>query len=353
MTNTFTQSPLFGNFFADPKTAQAFSAEAFLAGMIAFETAWTQTLIDCGVVDEVTGKQAIEVLGSTRIDLDKMGAGNVDGLPVPELIRQLRKGQPKEVAAAIHTGATSQDVIDTVLMMTCRAEMQRFISAIDRCLKRLKDLDTQFGDQALMGRTRMQAALPIKVRNRLNGWIAPLTTCRTKLDDLVASVCPLQFGGPVGLRQIDGVEGDQFAARLAQRLGMTNAACWHTDRTPVLTIGHWLTVLTGALGKIGQDITLMAQQGIDEITIAGGGGSSAMPHKKNPVRAEALVTLARFNAAQNGLLGQAMIHEQERSGMAWALEWLTLPAMFEASSAALVNAEILLQSITSMGSGSI
>lgn len=94
----------------------------------------------------------------------------------------------------------------------------------------------------------------------------------------------------------------------------------------------------------------MSQQGIDEITMSGGGGSSAMTHKQNPILAEAMVSLARFVAGQQGVLAQAMIHEQERSGTAWALEWLTVPAMAEAAGASLRHAERLMSSVTRIGS---
>ena len=110
----------------------------------------------------------------------------------------------------------------------------------------------------------------------------------------------------------------------------------------------WLSLVTGSLGKFGQDVALMAQAG-DEIELSGGGGSSAMPHKQNPVEAEVLVTLARFNAAQLSGMHQALVHEQERSGAAWTLEWLILPQMVVATAAALRLAGELAGQIESLG----
>jgi 3-carboxy-cis,cis-muconate cycloisomerase len=146
----------------------------------------------------------------------------------------------------------------------------------------------------------------------------------------------------------DGV-GDSMAMHVARALNLQAGPVWHTDRSRFVALGHWLVLLSGTLGKVGQDIALMAQQGVDEITLAGGGGSSAMAHKQNPVTAEAMVTLARFTAGQQAVLSQAMVHEQERSGTAWALEWLTLPAMAEATGAALRHADGLLASVTGIG----
>lgn len=119
--------------------------------------------------------------------------------------------------------------------------------------------------------------------------------------------------------------------------------------TASYSFGHWLTLVAGSLGKMGQDISLMAQQGVVDILLDSGGGSSALPHKQNPILAEALVSLSRFVAHQQGLLAQAMIHEQERSGSAWALEWMALPAMAEATGAALRHADRLIGSIRRIG----
>ena len=125
----------------------------------------------------------------------------------------------------------------------------------------------------------------------------------------------------------------------------------HAARDRIAALGGWLSLVTGALGKLGQDVALMAQNEIGEIALAGGGGSSAMAHKQNPVRAEVLVSLARFNAVQVSGLHQALVHEQERSGAAWTLEWLILPQMLNATGTALVHAEVLLGRVRRIGKG--
>ena len=137
-------------------------------------------------------------------------------------------------------------------------------------------------------------------------------------------------------------------AALADQLGLADAAQWQSQREGMLALAGLLAAITGSLGKAGQDIALMADRG-GEIALSGGGGSSAMPHKQNPVAAEALVTLARFTAVQLGGMGQAVVHEQERSGAAWTLEWLLLPQMAVATGAALRLAGTLFASIENMG----
>ncbi|TIV46791.1 MAG: 3-carboxy-cis,cis-muconate cycloisomerase, partial [Mesorhizobium sp.] len=137
-------------------------------------------------------------------------------------------------------------------------------------------------------------------------------------------------------------------AALAAKLGLADAPQWHSQRDALAEFAGWLSLVAGSLGKFGQDIALMAQ-GESDIKLAGAGGSSAMPHKQNPVKAEALVALARFSATQLSGVHQALVHEQERSGAAWTLEWLILPQMVVATAAALRLAAELAGRIESIG----
>ena len=160
----------------------------------------------------------------------------------------------------------------------------------------------------------------------------------------------VQLGGPAGNLDGYGRKGLTVAGELAKRLGLSSPADnWQTDRGRVVIVGGWLSQLTGALGKAGADICLMAQNEIGEVELAGAGGSSSMAHKRNPVKAEVLVALARYNATLLGALHQSLVHEQERSGAAWTLEWLALPQMCMTAGAATRIAEELFQSITSFG----
>jgi 3-carboxy-cis,cis-muconate cycloisomerase len=160
----------------------------------------------------------------------------------------------------------------------------------------------------------------------------------------------LQLGGPVGTRAELAPHGAEIAAAMAAELGLGNPArAWHTTRDTLAEYAGLLSLVTGTLGKMGQDVCLMAQQGIDEITVTGGGTSSAMPHKHNPVLAELLVTLARYNAGQLAGMHHALVHEQERSGAAWALEWMILPPMTEAALRALGAADALCALVTRIG----
>jgi 3-carboxy-cis,cis-muconate cycloisomerase len=136
---------------------------------------------------------------------------------------------------------------------------------------------------------------------------------------------------------------------MAASLGLRDAAPWHALRDGVVEHGQVMALIAGTLGKMGQDLALMAQQGVDEVALSGGGGSSAMPHKANPVAAETLVALARYAAGQSGLMAQALVHEQERSGAAWTLEWMVLPGLSRAALRALGLAADLVARVERIG----
>lgn len=348
MTNSFTSSGLFGEVFCDPSVAHEFGASAFTDRMLKFEAAWTRAMAQSGVVSNSDAAVALKAIHDfTDIDLGE--GSDRDGLPVPALVTALKQGLPDAAARAIHTGATSQDVIDTASVLTCLCVMDLFKTRLSDLLVEIDALLTRNSDQPLMARTRMQVALPANVALRVDAWRRPLKDHLDRAQAVCADLSVVQIGGPIGSRTAPYAHVTACAQSVAETLDLTLGPVWHSDRSRIVAFGHWMTLVAGSLGKIGQDVALMVQQGVDEITLSGGGGSSAMAHKQNPVAAEAMVTLARFVSGQQGILSQAMIHEQERSGSAWALEWLTLPAMAEATGAALGHAERLLASIERIG----
>lgn len=347
MTNPFLRS-VFGQGFCDPQIATAFGAPAFTGHMLAFEAAWTRALKNVGAISVADAGVALAAIADFE-PIDLTAGSQSDGVPVPAFVRALRKGLPEGAAQAIHTGATSQDVVDTAMALTLLQVLDHLHARLNRLEAALAGLDQRFGAAPLMARTRMQAALPATASLRVDAWRRGIGGQIARVDAVRAEVAKVQIGGAIGLRDKPAGQGVAVAQAVADELGLKLTPVWHSDRSGMVSYGHWLTLVAGSLGKIGQDIALMAQQGVDEITLTGGGGSSAMPHKQNPVAAEAMVALSRFVAAQQGLLAQAMVHEQERSGTAWALEWMTLPAMAEATGAAINHGLAVVGQITRIG----
>lgn len=344
------QSWLWG-LVGDDAAARIWSAERQAERMIAFESAHARALGKAGVVESARAERLATAIDNVTLDLASLQSGTRrDGVPIVELVAQL-KAAVADDADRIHLGATSQDVIDTGLVLTLREMTILILARLTDTTSRLDVLIARFGDEPLLGRTRMQAAEPIRVFDRLIAWLTPLLDHAERLALLRPRIERLQFGGAAGNRAALGKEGDAVARHLAEALDLDNPPrAWHATRESVVEYADHLVRLTGTLGKIGQDIALMSQQGIDEIVIAGGGTSSAMPHKRNPIDAELLITLARFNATLVAGLHQAMIHEQERSGAAWALEWLILPQITVATARSLDAATSLLDRVERMGS---
>lgn len=269
-----------------------------------------------------------------------------DGVVVPGLIKKLRAAVGEPHAGAVHRGATSQDIIDTSLVLRLAEAVAILAARLAGLIACLDTLGQRDGGRGLMAHTRMQVALPFTAADKISGWRAPLARHKTRLAELKPRLLVLQLGGPVGTRAELGPEAEAIAAGLAARLGLVAGPPWHSQRDGIAEFGSWLSLVSGSLGKIGQDVALLAQNEVAAVKLAGGGTSSAMAHKQNPVAAEGLVALARFNAGMVGTLHQALVHENERSGAAWTLEWMVLPQMVVATGAALRTARTLLENLS-------
>ena len=320
---------------------------AELAAMLAFEAALAAAEADAGLISEAAAAAIAAACETFKPDQNQLAAGMIrDGLAVPALIAALRAALPEPHRKWLHLGATSQDVIDTSLVMRLKAVVAELDSRVAELLAALQKLRAVGGSTPLMAQTRMQRALPFTAGHKIAAWALPLQRHRLRLQELSPRLLVVQFGGPIGVRGGLEGKGGEVAAGLARRLGLGEAASWHNARDSIAEFAGWLSLVSGALGKIGQDIALMAQNEIGTVRLADGGTSSAMPHKSNPVAAEILVTLARFNAGLLGALHQSLVHENERSGAAWTLEWMLLPQMAAATGAGLRHAIALIGGLT-------
>ena len=347
MTDVFAH-PWLGGLFHDDAMAAIWGPKRQLEHYVAFEAAWSRALGQAGIVDAAIAEKAAQTIEAADIDVADLRAGSGrDGLAIPAFVQQLRTQAGSE---AVHSGSTSQDVMDTGLVLTLRETSSLLTERLDQLRAALFDLEARFGDRALMGRTRMQAATPITVADRIETWRMPLDGHLERLARMKDTIERVQIGGASGDRAAMQGKGQALADAVAQTLQLRSTAkAWHVMRADLTDYANALALITGSLGKMGQDICLMAQQGLDEIKLGGGGTSSAMPHKQNPIAAELLVTLARFNAVQVSGMHQAMVHEQERSGSAWTLEWMILPQMAMATGRSLSAALDVCRKVEHMG----
>lgn len=349
MTVSPFDHPLLAALLGDSDTAAHFSLAAELEAMIAFERALAEVEAELGVIPAEAGAAIASAFEHFTPDTAALRTATArDGVVVPELVCQLRTAVGEPYAKHVHFGATSQDVIDTALMIRLKPVVATFEQRLAGLVEVLAALESRFGSRRLTAVTRMQPAIPISVTGRVATWRQPLERHLGRLGELRPRLLVVQFGGAAGTLDAFGVDGPAVRAALAGRLGLADAPQWHSQRDTIAEFASWLSLVTASLGKFGQDVALMTLDG-SAIRLSGGGGSSAMTHKRNPVTAEALETLARFNAIQVSAMHQAAAHPLERSGAAWTLEWLVLPQMVVAAGAALRLAGDLIADIETLG----
>ena len=336
MSVSVFEHPFLRALLGDDAVAASFTAAADLAAMLRFEAALAQAEAEAGVIPAPAAEAIARAAEQLVIDPAELAAAVArDGVVIPEFVRRLRAAVGEPYAGFVHKGSTSQDVTDTSLFLRLKAASQILLARLDAVVAGFDRLSAEAGARTLTGRTRMQRARPITLAHKIAGWRDPLVRQKARLPALADDLFRLQLGGAVGNRAELGEAARQVADGVAARLGLGPAPrATHVERDSIAAFGHWCTLVAGSLGKFGADIALMAQNEVGEVSIAGGGGSSAMPEKNNPVGAEILVALARFCAALQGGLDQALVHENERSGAAWTLEWMILPQQVVAAGAA-------------------
>ncbi|MBK1795895.1 3-carboxy-cis,cis-muconate cycloisomerase [Devosia sp. WQ 349] len=334
---------LLSAFASDPEIEALLSSDALVSGYLEFEVALAQASAIAGFVPEAAAQEIETVLAQFSVDWDDLKLGMArDGVPIPALIKQLKSRLSPSATGYLHKGATSQDAVDTAFMLQVATVITIYEERISQLLTRLDEMKAEFGNRPYLAHTRMQIALASTWSAKLATWSEPLGRILKGLRPLRQSLLVIQLGGPVGDRTSFEGHGDAIARHMAEMLDLGLAEPWHSQRDQIVGLGNILVQITGILGKIGMDVALLAQNEIGAVRLTGGGSSSAMAHKSNPVTAEALVTLATQVAGHSGTLNLAMIHENERSGVAWALEWLTLPTMLVSSGASLNHAASLL-----------
>ncbi|MGY2003457.1 3-carboxy-cis,cis-muconate cycloisomerase [Blastococcus sp. SYSU DS1024] len=322
---------LFDGTFARGGAAAAVSDSAWIDALLDVEAALARAAARLGLVPTTAADAVTRACAEPAgLDLASVITSAADaGNPVPPLVRVLRSAVGERDAVAVHLGATSQDVLDTALVLLAR----RAVAAIDRELavaaEAAAGLARSHRDQVAMGRTLMQQALPTTFGLKAAGWLSGLDGARARLRAVDASL-PVQYGGAVGT--LSGLDGSGVALReaLAAELGLSaTPVAWHTMRLPIADLAGALGSAGGVVASVALDLVLLAQTEVAEVAEVSEhrGGSSAMPHKNNPVAAISARACARRAPGLVATLLAAMEQEHERAAGAWHSEWPTLTAL--------------------------
>jgi 3-carboxy-cis,cis-muconate cycloisomerase len=320
------------------RAAGAFDDAALVRTMVQVEVAWLRALASVGALDAEEVAAVEKAVGAWSPDLAALGAATeAAGNPVVPLVKALRDAVGDERRAGIvHRGLTSQDVLDTALVLLARDGLTRVRADLAAAARALAGLADQHRASVMAGRTLTQYAVPVTFGLKAAQWLAGVLDAREHVDRVLAGL-PVQCGGAAGTLALVGELTDQpraAAAAFADELGLAwPGVPWHTNRSTVTRVGAALVEATDALGVLAADVALLSRPEIAELregAVPGRGGSSTMPHKQNPV----LSVLVRSAALQAPLLG-AQLHlaaaqaVDERPDGAWHSEWPAVRRLLE------------------------
>jgi 3-carboxy-cis,cis-muconate cycloisomerase len=316
---------------------------ACLQHMLDFEAALARAEAATGVIPEGAVSPIARACKASSFDLAALAeaatrSGN-RAIPLVKALTVEVAGTDANAARYVHWGATSQDVIDTAIMLTLRAAIDALLPDLDRAIAGFASLARQHRNTAMVARTWLQHALPMPFGLKLAEYAAALHRSRRRLQRLRSEGLALQFGGAAGTLAALGDKGLLVAARLAQELRLPLPdAPWHTHRDRIAEAGSVFAIIAGTCGKIARDIQLMMQTDVAEAFEPSGegrGGSSTMPHKRNPVAAATALAAATMAPNLAATLFAAQVQDHERSAGPWHAEWPTLPSLLLVTSGAL------------------
>jgi 3-carboxy-cis,cis-muconate cycloisomerase len=334
---------LFDHLFRSEEVEKLFSSRACLQAMLDFEAALARAeararVIPSSVATAIAAKCNVESFDTAALAKGAQLAGN-PAIPLVKALTARVAQADKDAARYVHWGATSQDTIDTGMVLQLREALKLIAKDLHRLATGLAKLAAKHRSTIVVGRTWMQQALPTTFGAKVAAWLDAVARHRERLHETQRRVLVLQFGGAVGTRAALGNHGAEVAKNLAEELRLELPEVpWHSHRDRFAEVATTLGLCVGTLGKIARDIALHSQTEIAEVSepfAEGRGGSSTMPHKRNPVTsAVVLAAAARVPGLVSTMLS-AMPQEQERGLGGWHAEWETLPDVVRLTAGAL------------------
>lgn len=328
MSASVFESPVLNRLFPTGETGRLFTDTAEVRAMLLVEGALARAQGALGIIPQDSAdflhRSAMEV----QIDPAALAqATGSNGVSVPALVSAFRTAlEAPDHAQYVHWGATSQDILDTGLMLRLRQALNLIEADIAEVLTTLADLAETHADLPMPARTYGQHATPTSFGAVVAQWGTPLLGLRNDLQNLRDRCLLVSLSGAAGTSSALGPKASEIRAHMAQSLGLKDPEhSWHTDRAPVLQIADWLLRLTLALAKPGEDIIELVESGVGELSLGQGGASSTMPQKQNPVAPSVLVALSRQQTGLTQILHSAAVHRYQRDGAAWFTEWMCLP----------------------------
>ncbi len=339
------ESPSFDPGFSTVAMTRVFSAPHRIEAMCRVESALATASADAGLIDPALAAEIAAVCSAPPgDDVALFTEGWEIGSPVLALLERLRGRLSADAAAAIHLGATTQDIVDTTLMLQVVEAGAVLRSQVVRIVERLVSLAVEYRDAPAVARTMLQPARPTTFGLRCAAWLGPFVGALTVLDELPVRA-PLQLGGPSGVPFGLGDHARAITVAMADRLGLVASPMpWHTDRQPVIDAVATAQAAARAAAGTATDLVVLAQSEIGEVAMRTG-GSSSMPEKRNPFDAVRAITASQVCQTTATVVTAGPPHQLERAAGAWHTELFAVPVVFQTASAAVEAAGLAIESI--------
>ncbi|EGY5283377.1 3-carboxy-cis,cis-muconate cycloisomerase [Acinetobacter baumannii] len=346
-------SQLYASLFYQKDVTDIFSDSSLVTYMIQVEVALAQAQAQVGVIPQNAANTIAQVAEHAldKFDFSALAvatglAGNI-AIPFVKQLTAIVKDIDEDASRYVHWGATSQDILDTACILQCRDALNIIEAQLQQCYSTALEQAKQYRHQVMIGRTWLQQALPITLGHKLARWASAFKRDLERIQAMKSRVLTAQLGGAVGSLASLQDQGSLVVSAFAKQLNLTvPTSTWHGERDRIVEIASVLGMIVGNTGKMARDWSLMMQTEIAELfepTAKGRGGSSTMPHKRNPVAAASVLAAANRVPALMSSIYQSMVQEHERSLGAWHAEWLAVPEIFQLCAGALSRTGEVLQ----------
>jgi 3-carboxy-cis,cis-muconate cycloisomerase len=345
-------SPIFGALYGTAQMHAVFDDRALLQRMLDVEAALARVQARLGIIPTVSAEAITAAATVDRLSLEEIGASTrIVGYPVVALVRALGRAAGGDASRYVHWGATTQDILDTALVLQIRQGIDIIEADLAAIGRALAAAARRHRGDVMAGRTHLQHALPITFGYKCAVWLAPLLDHLERLGETRRRVLRVQFGGAVGtLASLGAEKGRAVTVGLAAELDLAAPdAPWHVSRDGLVEIACMLGLICGSLAKIATDVILLMQTEIAELFEpheAGRGGSSTMPQKRNPIASEYVLAATRGVHALVPLMLGAMVQDHERATGPWQSEMLALPQIFVLTAGAVAHARAIAEGMT-------
>ncbi|GIQ76503.1 adenylosuccinate lyase family protein [Bradyrhizobium sp. RD5-C2] len=345
-STTVLDSVLFRDAFGTPAMREVFSDLRLLQRYAEVEVALAKAEARCGVIPAEAAAEIVKRTDVAAFDFDLLRQEtDIVGYPILPLVHQMAK-QCGEAGRYVHWGATTQDIMDTAVVLQLRDGLAIIEDDIAALRGILADLSKKYRDTPMAGRTHLQQALPVTFGYKTGIWLAAFDRHAARLAELKPRVLVGQFAGAAGTLASLGDKGFEVQQALCEELSLgVPVSTWHVARDGLAEVVNFLALVTGTLGKIALDIMIMASIEFGEVYepfVKGRGASSTMPQKRNPISSELMLAASKAVRQHAGLMLDAMVQDFERATGPWHAEWMAIPESFVLTAGALNQARFAL-----------